>query len=85
MYRNPLSHISINWTFSDDFQIQVGLHQGSVSPQLFIMVLEALLREVRSGCQEQLLYPDDLALEREGGSIRIKSVQSKCSEDENDD
>ena len=36
-----------------------------LSPLLFIMVLEALSREICSGCQVELLYADDLALVRE--------------------
>ena len=43
MYRNTRNHVGVNGTFSDDFLVQVGLHQGSVlSPLLFIIVLEAL-------------------------------------------
>ena len=63
MYRSARSHFRVNGTFSDDFLVQLGLHQGSVlSPLLFTMVLEGLSREIRSGCQEELLYADDLAL-----------------------
>ena len=43
MYRNTRSHIKINGTFSDDFLVQVGIHEGSVlSPLLFIILLEAV-------------------------------------------
>ena len=43
MYRNTRSHIKISGTFSDDFLVQVGIHEGSVlSPLLFIMLLEAV-------------------------------------------
>ena len=35
--------------FSQEFEVKVGVHQGSVlSPLLFIIVLEALSREVRA-------------------------------------
>ena len=41
----------------------VGVHQGSVlSPLLFIIVLEALSREFRTGCPWELLYADDLMI-----------------------
>ena len=41
--------------------VQVGLHQGSVlSPLLFIIVLEALSREITSGCPEVLFHVEDL-------------------------
>ena len=40
-----------------------GVHQGSVlSPLLFILVLEALLRQFRTGVPWELLYADDLAV-----------------------
>ena len=39
------------------------VHQGSVlSPLLFIIVLEALSREFRTGCPWELLYADDLMI-----------------------
>ena len=63
MYRNARSRVSVDRTFSDDFLVQVELHQGSVlSPLLFITMMEVLSREIRSGCLEELLYAGDLAL-----------------------
>ena len=63
MYSNSRSQVRINNEFSEEFLIKVGVHQGSVlSPLLFIIVLEALTREMRSGCPEELLYADDLVL-----------------------
>ena len=36
-------------TFNEEFEVKVGVHQGSVvSPLLFIMVLEMLLHEFRA-------------------------------------
>ena len=41
----------------------VGLYQGYVfSPLLFIMVLEALSRIIRSGCSTKFSYASDLIL-----------------------
>ena len=63
MYRSARSRFIVNGTFSDDFPVQLGFHQGSVlSSLLFIVMLEVLCREIRSGCQEELLYADDVAL-----------------------
>ena len=45
------------------FEVKVGVHQGSVlSPLLFIIVLEALSREFRSGVPWEDLYADDLVI-----------------------
>ena len=60
MYRNTKSKVRVSSNFSDDFLIKVGLHQGSLlSPLLFITVFEALFREMRLGCPEELLYAND--------------------------
>ena len=43
--------------------VRIGVHQGSVLiPLLFIIVLEALSREIRTGCPWELLYADDLMI-----------------------
>ena len=47
--------------YSEEFGVGVGVHQGSVlSPLLFILVLEALSHEFRTGVPWELLYADDL-------------------------
>ena len=49
--------------YSEEFCVGVGVHQGSVlSLLLFIIVLEALSREFRSGVPWELLYADDRAV-----------------------
>ena len=49
--------------YSEEFKVKVGVHQGSVlSPLLFIIVLEALSREFRSGVPWEDLYADDLVI-----------------------
>ena len=83
MYTSARGCVRINGPFSDDFLVQVVLHQGSVlNPLLFTIVLEALSRETRSGYPEELLYIDDLALvcgtEREIKNLEVKWVESKC-------
>ena len=49
--------------FSKEFEVKVGVHQGSVlSPLLFIIVLETLSREFRAGVPWEDLYADDLVI-----------------------
>ena len=63
MYNGPRSRVRINGQFSEEFNVNVGVHQGSVlSPLLFIIVMEALSREFRTGCPWELLYADDLVI-----------------------
>ena len=46
MYANARSYVSVGEGYSEEFEVKVGIHQGSVlSPLLFIIVLEALSRE----------------------------------------
>ena len=63
MYSGAKSRVRINNQLSDEFGVNVGVHQGSVlSPLLFILVLEALSRELKTGVPWELLYADDLVL-----------------------
>ena len=63
MYQNARSHVRINNSYSDVFNVQAGVHQGSLlSPFLSIIVLEALSREFQTDCSWQLLYADDLVI-----------------------
>ena len=63
MYTNAKSRVRVNNSYTDEFEVNVGVHQGSVlSPLLFIIVLEALSREFRTGCPWELLYADDLVI-----------------------
>ena len=50
MYANAWSRVCVDEGYSEEFEVKVGVHQGSVlSPLLFIIVLEALSREVCPG------------------------------------
>ena len=63
MYANAKSSVRVNGQYSSVFGVKVGVHQGSVlSLLLFIIVMEALSREFRTGCLWELLYADDLVI-----------------------
>ena len=63
MYIGAKSRVRINNQLNDEFGVNVGVHQGSVlSTSLFILVLEAFSRELRTGVSWELLYADDLVL-----------------------
>ena len=60
MYANARSRIRVGEGYSES--LKVGVHQGSVSPLLFIIALEALSQEFRSGIPWEDLYADDLVI-----------------------
>ena len=63
MYVCARSRKCVSSSFSEVFEIRVGVHQRSVlSPLLFIIVLEGLSREFRVGCSWKMLYADDLVI-----------------------
>ena len=63
MYANARSRVRVGEGYSEEFEVKVGVHQGSVlSPLLFIIVLEALSREFRSRVPWEDLYADDLVI-----------------------
>ena len=48
---NARRYVRIKNLYSDVFNVQVGVHQGSVlSPLPFIIILEALSQEFQTGC-----------------------------------
>ena len=63
MYANARSRVRVGEGFSKEFEVKVGVHQGSVlSPLLFIIVLEALSHEFRACVPWEDLYADDLVI-----------------------
>ena len=63
MYENARSRVRVGEGLSEEFVVKVGVHQGSVlSLLLFIIVLEALSREFRTGIPWEDLYADDLVI-----------------------
>ena len=62
-YANAGSRVPVGGGFSQEFEVKVGAHQGSVlSSLLFIIMLEALTCEFRAGVPWEDLYADDLVI-----------------------
>ena len=63
MYKKARAIVKTKHGNSEEFEVKVGVHQGSVlSPLLFVVVMEALTQDVREGLPWELLYADDLVL-----------------------
>ena len=60
---------------TDEFPIQLGLHQGlGLSPFLFIVVLDVISEELRRGLSCELQFADDLAVVTDtelGGDVQL--------------
>ncbi len=66
LYEGSKSRVSVVDGTSEEFEIQVGVHQGSaLSPLLFIVVMEEATKDCRRGDPWELLYADDLVLTAE--------------------
>ena len=77
MYKDVRSRVRVGDGYSEEFGVGVGVHQGSVlSPLLFIIVLEALSREFRTGCPWELLYADDLMISAESMEELLVKVKT---------
>ena len=77
MYKDVRSRVRVGDGYSEEFGVGVGVHQGSVlSPLLFIIVLEALSREFRTGCPWKLLYAADLMISAESMEELLVKVQT---------
>ena len=97
VYANARSHVRLGEGYSEEFEVKVGVHQGSIlSPLLFIIVLEALSREFRSGVPWEDLYADDLVIITEWLEECVRRLltwkesmekkgQSKCRKDKDHD
>jgi len=60
---------------SSSFEVKVGMHHGSaLSPQLFVIVVEAISREFRVALPWELLYADDLVVIAETEQDLIKRL-----------
>ena len=63
MYAYARSRVRVGEGYSEEFEVKVGVHQGSVhSPLRFIIVLEALSCEFHSWVPWEDLYADDLII-----------------------
>ena len=81
MYNNTKSKVRVNNTFSDEFGVKGGVHQGSVlSPLLFIIVLQPLSFEFCIGAPLEMLYAEDLVIIAETeDQLKMKLVEWKTN------
>ena len=63
LYEGAETKVRVGSGLSEEFSVKVGVHQGSVlSPKLFAMVIDEVMKNVRKGWMKQILYADDPVL-----------------------
>ena len=68
MYKGTKGRVLVGVGMSEEFSVNIGLRQGStLSPLMFIMVMELVMRVNMEGILGRLLHADDLAVVVESG------------------
>jgi hypothetical protein len=63
MYNNVVTSVRTSDRDTNDFPINIGLHQGSaLSPYLFDLVMDEVTRDIQDGISWYMLFVDDVIL-----------------------
>jgi hypothetical protein len=63
MYDNVVTSVRTSDGDTNDFSINIGLHQGStLSPYLFVLVMDEVTRDIQDGIPWCILFADDVVL-----------------------
>lgn len=63
LYEGAKTRVRVGLELSEEFELKVGVHQGSVlSPLVFAIVVDVVTESVRNGLMSEMLYADDLVL-----------------------
>lgn len=63
LYKGVKTRVRVGSELSEEFEVKVGVHQGSVlSPLVFAIVVDVVTESVREGLMSDMLYADDLVL-----------------------
>ena len=66
LYEGTKTRVRVGLELSKEFEVKVGVHQGSaLSPLLFVIVVDMIAESVRNGFMSEMLYADDLVLTSE--------------------
>ena len=61
--RGAKTKMKVGAHLSEEFDVNVGLHQGSVLSSLFFaIVIDVVMNKIKEGTLQEILYTDDLVL-----------------------
>jgi hypothetical protein len=86
VYDNVVTSVQTSDRDTNDFPINIGLHQGSaLSPYLFSLVMDEVTRDIQSGISWCMLFADDVVLvdeSRTGVDQKLEfwrqTLEAKC-------
>ena len=63
LYKGARKKVKVGAHLSEEFEVKVGVHQGSVlSPLLFAIVVNVAANEIKEGMLQVILYAGDIVL-----------------------
>ena len=72
LYDGAKTRVRVGSAYSEEFEVKVGVHQGSVlSPLLFAIVLDVITENAIRGVVNELLYENGLVLMKDFGIGRM--------------
>jgi hypothetical protein len=76
MYTNVVTSVRTSDGDTDDFRINIGLHQGSaLSPYLFALVIDGVTRDIQGDIPWCMLFADDMVLIEESRSCVLQKLE----------
>ena len=63
LYEGAKTRVRVGLELSEEFEVKVGVHQGSMlSPLVFAILVNVVTKNVRNALMSEMLYADDLVL-----------------------
>ena len=63
LYDGAKTRVRVRSAYSEEFEVKVGVHQGSVLlPPFFVIVVDVIAENARRGVVNELLYANDLVI-----------------------
>jgi hypothetical protein len=77
MYNNVVTSVRTSDRDTNDFSINIGLHQGlALSPYLFALVMDEVTRDIQGGIPWCMLFADDVVLVEESRTRVDQKLES---------
>ena len=63
LYKGARTKVKVGTHFSEEFEANVGVHQGSVlSPLLFAIVVDVVMDKIKEDMLQEILYAEEIVL-----------------------